>query len=346
MENSVIKILPLPKEPGEVEAPVNVYYPATTSKNLLDKNILATIQYRPESGADDYCDEQALEVNLPCLSSTPYQEIWYAPHSVSQGHRGNISYRHSQDVLFGAITLNESDFSSLEDCTFQCYREILNLIHELGYSSLLRLWNYFSDINSEAEEIERYKSFCVGRHKAFSIIPDFERYLTAASAIGAHSESTFLVYFIAAKNPGVQIENPRQISAFHYPDQYGPRSPSFTRAMLKNWRNVSQLFISGTASIVGHKTLHEGNVLQQLEETFKNLQSLIDHVREVHQLGIRKLDEISSLKVYVRHKQHYPLIEENMKQYINKDVPVLFLHGEICRDDLLVEIEGLANISR
>ena len=244
MENSVIKILPLPKEPGEIEAPVNVYYPATTSKNLLDKNILATIQYRPESGADDYCAEQALEVNLPCLSSTPCQEIWYAPHSVSQGCRGNISYRHSQDVLFGAITLNESDFSSLEDCTFHCYREILNLIHELGYSSLLRLWNYFSDINSEAEEIERYKSFCVGRHKAFSIIPDFERYLTAASAIGAHSKSTFLVYFIAAKNPGVQIENPRQISAFHYPDQYGPKSPSFTRAMLKNWRNVSQLFIS------------------------------------------------------------------------------------------------------
>ena len=86
--------------------------------------------------------------------------------------------------------------------------------------------------------------------------------------------------------------------------------------------------------------------MQQLDETFKNLQSLIDHVREVHQLGIRKLDEISSLKVYVRYKQHYPLIEEKMQQYIDKDVPVLFLHGEICRDDLLVEIEGLANIKR
>src|SRR3546814_13424709 len=35
------------------------------------------------------------------------------------------------------------------------------------------------------------------------------------------------------------------------------------------------LFISGTASIVGHQTLHAGNVAAQAHETLTNLQSIV-----------------------------------------------------------------------
>ncbi len=342
------------REPDVAEAPVNVSYTAVDNE-IPVQNQLAKIVYRPVSAITDapahpsvqkaQIQGPSVDVALPCLS-TPCQEVWYTPDPVSGGCDGAVTYSRTSQVIFGVVRARESEYASLEECTSKVYTEILQFLQQMSYSSLLRVWNYFSDINVDNDGIERYKRFCVGRHRAVSVVPDFERYLPAASAIGTAEQDFFLVYFIAAKKPGVQIENPRQISAFHYPDQYGPKSPSFTRAMLKNWKEVSQLYISGTASIVGHKTLHRDDVFLQLDETVENLRSLIGHVRAAHQCGIERLDQISALKVYIRHPEHYPLIEERLRELTAGKVPVLYLQGDICRKDLLLEIEGLASFRR
>ncbi len=331
-----------PSPPDQLDSsPVGVeYVPVGANRKQTDTE-LAVIQFNSLNRKDTA--SQIIDVDLACLSSVAHEEVWSASSPVIECAKGNISYRKSDDVLFGVIKVNEADFSSLEDCTFQCYREILSLIENERYPSLLRMWNYFSDINSEISNVERYKSFCVGRHKAFSAMLDFERYLPAASAIGTREPGFFLIYFLAAKKPGVQIENPRQISAFHYPGQYGPKSPSFTRAILKNWLNSSQLYISGTASIVGHETLHEKDVAGQLHETFENLKSLIDHVREVHHSKVQSMNNITALKVYIRHQEHYSIIKDHLKTVLSDSVPVLFLQGNICRENLLLEIEGIIN---
>ncbi len=323
--------------------PVDVRYEPINSTQKITDRQLAVIHYRSGLEGKVNTDSHKIQVDLACLSATAYEEVWYASSPVSEHTVGNITYRQSAEVMFGVIKIQESDFSSLEECTFQCYQEILNLLKKQAFPSLLRMWNYFSDINSEISNIERYKSFCIGRHKAFSAAPDFERYLPAASAIGSDEPGCYMIYFLAAKKPGVQIENPRQISAFHYPGQYGPKSPSFTRAILKNWTQSSQLYISGTASIVGHNTLHMGSVEKQLQETFENLKSLIDHVREVHQPKVHNINNISALKVYIRHKEDYLTIKDHLKSIVSDQVPVLYLQGNICRKDLLLEIEGIIN---
>jgi len=60
------------------------------------------------------------------------------------------------------------------------------------------------------------------------------------------------------------------------------------------------LFISGTASIVGHKSEHVGDVTAQLEETLRNLAA----VKNQTQLDAQRLRRDSLLKVYVRDPQH------------------------------------------
>src|SRR3546814_7354125 len=71
------------------------------------------------------------------------------------------------------------------------------------------------------------------------------------------------VYWLAARTPGTPVENPRQVSAYRYPRQYGPQQPSFARAMLPPPGSAMPLLLSGTASVVGHATAHVGELLAQ-----------------------------------------------------------------------------------
>ena len=93
---------------------------------------------------------------------------------------------------------------------------------------------------------------------------------------GRDGRRVLQVYWLAARVAGTPLENPRQVAAYRYPRQYGPQSPTFARAMLPPAGSDMPLLLSGTASVVGHETRHPGDVLAQLDETFANLDSLLD----------------------------------------------------------------------
>jgi len=288
------------------------------------------------SNIDDF-----FNINLPCLGDNVQSEVWMAQHSLVSGSQGDIKFRKNNEILFGKICLDESNFESLSQCSNDAYSSIINFIIQNEFPHLLRIWNFFPYINKVSSSIERYQSFCLGRHQAFAKLPEFEHMLPAATAIGTH-EGKFTVYFLASTKAGVQVENPRQTSAYHYPKQYGSKSPSFARATLKHWQDVSQFFISGTASVVGHETLHEGNVLNQMEETLKNIEALITSVRVIHQQPIRDLTGLSLMKVYIRYLEHYEIIKKAISQRVGNEMSVIYLQGDICRSNLLLEIEAIA----
>src|SRR5256884_6481225 len=101
------------------------------------------------------------------------------------------------------------------------------------YPHLLRVWNYLPDINRDSHGTERYRQFNSARQQ---VLRECGRALTgnvpAASALGAASDSPLVVYFLAARTAPTFLENPRQVSAYHYPRQYGSHSPLFSRATL------------------------------------------------------------------------------------------------------------------
>ena len=61
-----------------------------------------------------------------------------------------------------------------------------------------------------------------------------------------------------ATRPAARVENPRQVSAWRYPRQYGRTPPSFARAMMLPAQDA--LAISGTAAVVGHASAHHDDL--------------------------------------------------------------------------------------
>jgi enamine deaminase RidA (YjgF/YER057c/UK114 family) len=159
-----------------------------------------------------------------------------------------------------------------------------------------------------------------------------------ACALGSPAGSPLCIYFLAARRPPKMIENPRQTSAYHYPPKFGRHSPVFSRACLWGESSSSKLFISGTASIVGHETIHSGDVIAQTRETLVNIGALLGEANRLVGSTRYSLDALQ-LKVYVRRPADLPAIKATLSA--RTAAAVIYLKADICREDLLVEIEAV-----
>ncbi|BAN36552.1 hypothetical protein SCD_n02752 [Sulfuricella denitrificans skB26] len=274
-------------------------------------------------------------------------EIWHGSGHLTQGQSGAIRYRHDDDVLFGVVALSETMFEAgadktpLQQATESAYRQIFALLDELHYPYLFRFWNYIADINTHTFGLERYLQFNLGRQDAFlAHSRDVVGNVPAACALGsAHGPLT--IAFLAGRVAPLNIENPRQISAYQYPQQYGPRSPTFSRASLVRLGHDEVLFISGTASIVGHATLHPADVVAQTRETMNNIKAVL---AEANRLASQPGFDLASLyyKVYVRHPADLAQIRAELAHCVGDAPKAVYLQADVCRQDLLLEIEATA----
>lgn len=267
-----------------------------------------------------------------------------------------IDYRYNDDLVFGVITLSETFFAAendktpLQSATESAYNQIFSLLNLLSFPYLFRIRNYMADINGESFGLERYIQFNLGRQDAFlKHNRDIKGSAPAACALGFEltvtennqSKNTLTIAFLAGRVKPQNIENPRQISAYQYPRQYGPRSPTFSRASLIQLGSDEVLFLSGTASIVGHKTLHIGDVVAQTHETIENIKAVL---AEANSQRKETKFELSTLyyTVYLRHKEDLDAVRNELELCIGKDLQAVYLQAEVCRQDLLVEIEATA----
>src|SRR5690606_13908351 len=129
------------------------------------------------------------------------------------------------------------------------YRSLTRFVAGSDYPYKLRAWNYLDAITQGEGDAESYRRFCVGRARGLG---DFDAStLPAATAIGRCDQNrTIKVYWLSARSPGTPVKNPRQVSAYRYPRQYGPQPPSFARAMLPLPGADMPLLLSGTAAVV------------------------------------------------------------------------------------------------
>jgi enamine deaminase RidA (YjgF/YER057c/UK114 family) len=271
--------------------------------------------------------------------------------------RSRVSYRFCEDLLFGSITIDERllraesaaaggaeefgiDAGVLQRATEFAYQEIFAVLGETQHRHLIRIWNYLPDINREAGGDERYRHFNSARQLAFrnsgratmGTVP-------AASALGSPAGSPISIYFLAARRPPQMIENPRQTSAYHYPPKFGRHSPIFSRACVLNESAGTNLFVSGTASIVGHETIHQGDVAAQTRETMSNIDALLDEANRGVGLPRYSLDGLK-FKVYVRQPSDLNAIEGALSKSLRPSTSIVYLQADVCREDLLVEIEA------
>jgi chorismate lyase/3-hydroxybenzoate synthase len=278
-------------------------------------------------------------------------EVWRvagpAVQLCSGSAHARVSYRFSDDLLFGSLSIAEraveadGEAGALQRATEIAYQEIFDVLDETEHRHLIRIWNYLPEINAQAGGDERYRHFNSARQMAFrksgratmGTVP-------AACALGSPAGSPLSIYFLAARRPARMIENPRQTSAYHYPPKFGRHSPIFSRACVWGESGRSRLFVSGTASIVGHETIHRGDVVAQTRETMVNIGALLEEANRIVGSSQYTLDGLK-LKVYVRNPSDLSAIKATLSELLNPVASVVYLQADVCREDLLVEIEAV-----
>jgi chorismate lyase/3-hydroxybenzoate synthase len=242
------------------------------------------------------------------------------------------------------IPTDDLDGEALESAVGRTYRKLRSLLESETARHPLRIWNFVPGIlDPTGDGLNRYMRFNAGRYREFlSWFGDesaLDAKAPAASAVG-HQGHDFVLHALCGCEPAKPIANPRQRAAHRYSKKFGPIPPCFARAVAVD--SARQLIIGGTASVVDEVSMHVGDLQRQLIETRENLHAL---VRAAFGSTADPAACIDQLRVY-----HVRLEDrQTIERFINPTFPrvqsIEFLQGDLCRGDLLVEIEGRATQS-
>lgn len=275
----------------------------------------------------------AIASTLQSISPNNVCEMWCSNKHILHGQENSISWWCLGDYLLVSSIAHCSN-DTIAERTEANYDSIFSIALENNLIHPLRVWNYIPNINDGDGDNENYKRFCLGRKTAFSRYKLVSEAYPAASALGTHNDK-LVIFALFGKAPGTHIENPDQVAAYHYPRQYGPEAPSFARATYV--AGLQRLYFSGTASVIGHKSVCIDDIEGQTKITIANLERLFAHAEQHLTRTAKFRPEL--LKVYVRHTGD----QSRVAEIINEAFPetdTIYLHADICRSDLLVEVDG------
>ena len=274
-------------------------------------------------------DPRLVAVPLEVAEGSARVEAWHTEGPVATRELEGARTCTSREHFFGVLELPERDFGGPRGAAFEAYRRLVRIHRGGAYPYVWRIWNFLDAINLGAGDDERYRLFCLGRAEGMG--DELDGY-PAGSALGRRDgDRTLQVIWLAGRMPGRAVESPRQVSAYRYPRQYGPASPSFSRAM----RLGRKLLISGTSSIVGHETVHAGDVRAQVRESIANLEAVIAAA------GLGGAQP-RAVKAYVRHAADAAVVAAEIAAARSGEPPGCVLLADICRADLVVELEAIS----
>jgi len=230
------------------------------------------------------------------------------------------------------------------------------LLHneKMTLNNLVRQWNYIGNILEVRNGFQNYQVFnevrCeyYGRHRKIAGFP-------AATGVGMRHGGVILDFCAMDSSDGkLKIKavcNPNQVNAYEYGQHVLKGSvtegatkkhpPQFERALLISGVTGSLLFISGTASIIGQETIGVGDVAEQTVVTIENINKLKDNDRISELLGVTDLipGKVSLLRVYIKIREDFGTVKLICEDLF-PGIPAIYIEADICRDDLLMEMEA------
>jgi chorismate lyase / 3-hydroxybenzoate synthase len=250
---------------------------------------------------------------------------------------GAVTLFGAGEILLGVARV-PFEAAELDHSTQRLYGQILDACQG---RQLYRIWNYVPRINEFTGTLENYRAFCRGRSVAFERAwgSDYKRFLPAASAVGSDGEEVAVV-FAAGRGDPCHFENPEQVPAYEYPQEHGPRAPSFARATSARIGGKSYLFVSGTAAIKGHATVSPGSLPGQVACTLDNLRLISLASGAGEDLGAGS-GWARTFKIYLRNAAELlparSLLEGKLLLPGDR---VHWLRSDVCRASLNIEIEA------
>jgi len=282
--------------------------------------------------------------------------------TLSEAGNVNILYRNNYIVLENGccrelITegILPADISASHkeqsDEVFARLEEILT-VENLPINSIIRQWNYIENISSFEGEYQNYQAFNDSRSH-FYAKTGWRMGYPAATGIGTQSGGVMveLIAVTGASLVNCSLDNPLQVAAHKYsqdvllgsidPCTRQRTTPKFERARVIGVPQRQTIYISGTAAILGESSLIAGDIMEQTRITMHNIDHLISE-ENWPVPGARR--EFRLLRIYVKN----PSQMEDVRGYMKTnypDITKIYICADICREELLLEIEGVAEIS-
>lgn len=215
---------------------------------------------------------------------------------------------------------------------FRQFNDILKMEH-CTPAQIVRQWNYIENITGHDGKSQRYQEFNDER-STFYAQTEWDNGYPAATGIGTAKGGVMIDADVLIGYQTVPIDNPLQTAAHEYSekvlegDSRKPKTtPKFERARKVMASPHNWTYVSGTAAIRGEQTI-EKDIEEQTHLTLDNIEQMIGK-------------DISYIRVYVKHWA----LTKKAQEIISKrypDIPAIYITGDICRDNLLIEIEGIA----
>lgn len=261
-------------------------------------------------------------------------------------------------VHCGSI-LPDPNAVGIYDRSLSAFRRMKALLDKagVGFEQVVRTWLYLGDIVGPEGETQRYKELNRARTDFFEDIHfsvrnapiDLGRPMYPASTgIGTGSRDILMSCIaLTGSHPGLRViplENPQQTAAADYEPVYSLKSPKFARAMAVVAGTCATIFVSGTASILQSTTMWDNDMEGQTWQTIDNIRALISEENlAAHGLpGLgATLDDLAIVRVYVKRQEDYKVAKDVCDVRLG-EVPTIFAIADVCRPDLLVEIEAIA----
>jgi enamine deaminase RidA (YjgF/YER057c/UK114 family) len=224
-------------------------------------------------------------------------------------------------------------------------------------STLIRTWIYVGDINGRTGPIENYQAVNHARRSVFAELalprPGSGLPYPASTGIGTAARLLTLGLLTCRDRGGgiraVALENPRQTSAFAYPRSASEIPPLFSRAVALCAPREAIVLISGTASIVEARSVHVESAAHQTRQTLANIGELLEPAVLVS-CGFRAaaggLGALRGCIVYIKRAADVAAVRAVCSRILPPELPAVFVLADVCRPELLVEIEAIAAVPR
>ena len=222
----------------------------------------------------------------------------------------------------------------------EIFRLASEVLHREGFpvENIIRQWNYIERITDFDGFDQHYQMFNNVRSNFYKQATWNTGY-PAATGIGTNLGGVLVDIDAAAfARPecfASPIDNKLQVAAHAYSSQVleiaheEKTTPKFERAKSMTFDDRKLIYISGTAAIRGEESLIDVGLERQLHITMENIAQLIDNA------------QLKMLRVYLKEKSYYKEAYELLEGY-QLNIPISYMCADVCRNELLIEIEGIA----
>ncbi len=262
-------------------------------------------------------------------------------NGVPKGRVWNVngsSFYMLQDINSGQLSnKTPADRKTKSKAMFQNAERILKS-ENASYKDVVRTWIYLSDILDWYHEFNEVRNTCYSEYGFLTSIGSEkaeEIYLPASTGIEGNNPSglpSTMDVFAVKKNSNNSIKirpiyGVKQRSPFRY-------GSAFSRAMVIEEPNSKLILVSGTASIDEKgKSVFIGDLESQIRNTF-NVISLLIAVENA------TLKDICEATIFLKRGQEYSTFRKVIEELGISDISSVNLSADICRDELLFEIDA------